>query len=137
MRTGKVSLIPNSRDTLGPWFATQDTLIATANDQSKIVRFDFKTQKWSDLVSSPDKFVNWETSPDGKYFYYSTGGTNPAVFRIRLADNTVEQVVSLKNLRLVNDPDSGPKLNVTPDNSVLVLRDIGTEEVYAISVKWP
>ena len=136
VRNGNVSLVPGSKDTLGAWFGTQDTLIATANEQSKIVRYDFKTQKWSDLVTSPDKFVNWETSPDGKYFYYSTGGNNPTVFRMRLADDVVEQVVDLKNVRLVNDPDSGPKLNVTSDNSVLVLRDIGTEEVYALSVNW-
>jgi hypothetical protein len=100
------------------------------------VCYDFKTQKWSDLVTNPDKFVNWETSPDSKYFYYSTGGNNPTVFRVRLVDDVVEQVVSLNNLRMVNDPEGGPKLNVTPDNSVLVLRDIGTEEVYALSVKW-
>ena len=111
-------------------------MIVTANEQSKIVRYDFKTQKWSDLVTSPDKFVNWETSPDGKYFYYSTGGNNPTVFRMRLANDVVEQVVDLKNVRLVNDPDSGPELNVTPGNSVLVLRDIGAEEVYALSVNW-
>jgi hypothetical protein len=136
VRNGTTSIVPGSKDTLGPWFVTQDTLIATANDQSKLVRYDFRTQKWSDLVTSPDKYVNWETSPDGKYFYYSTGGNNPTVFRMRLADDVVEQVVNLKNVRMVNDPDSGPKLNVTPDNSVLVLQDIGTEEVYALSVKW-
>jgi WD40 repeat protein len=136
VRNGRISLLPGSKDTLGPWFATQDTLIATADDQSKLVRYDFRTQKWSDILTSPDKFVNWVMSPDGKYFYYSTGGNNPTVFRMRVADDAVEQVVSLKNVRMVNDPDSGPKLNVTPDNSLLVLRDIGTEEVYALSVQW-
>jgi eukaryotic-like serine/threonine-protein kinase len=136
LRNGSISLLPGSKDTVGPWFATQDMVVAIANDQSKLVRYDFKTQKWSDILTSPDKFVNWEMSPDDKYFYYSTGGNNPTVFRMRMANDAVEQVVSLKNVRMVNDPDSGPKLNVTPDNSVLVLRDIGTEELYALSVQW-
>jgi eukaryotic-like serine/threonine-protein kinase len=136
VRNGSISVLPGSQDTLGPYFATQDIVIATANDQSKFVRYDFRTQKWSDILTSPDKFVNWGMSPDGKYFYYRTGGNNPTVFRMRMADNAVEQVVSLKNVRMVNDPDSGTKLNVTPDNSVLVLRDIGTEEVYALSIQW-
>jgi Tol biopolymer transport system component len=136
IRNGSISLLPGSKDTVGPWFATQDTVVATANDQSKLVRYDFRTQKWSDILTSPDKFVNWEMSPDGKYFYYSTGGNNSTVFRMRVADDVVEHVVSLKNVRMVNDPDSGPKLNVTPDNSVLVLRDIGTEELYALSIQW-
>jgi eukaryotic-like serine/threonine-protein kinase len=135
VHNGNVTMVPGSKDTLGPWYATQDTLIATASDQSKLVRYNFKTQKWSDILTSPDKFVNWLTSPDGKYFYYSTGGSDPTVFRLRLADDAVEEIVKLKNVRLVNDL-AGPKLNVTPDNSVLVLRDIGTEEVYALSVNW-
>jgi serine/threonine protein kinase len=136
VRNGNVTPIPNSKDTLGPWYATQDTLIATANDQSQLVRYNFKTQKWSDILTSPDKFVNWLTSPDGKYFYYSTGGSDPTVFRLRLSDDAVEEVLKLKNVRLVSDFDIGPKLDVTPDNSVLVLRDIGTEEVYGLSVNW-
>ncbi len=136
VRNGNVTPVPDSKDTLGPWYATQDTLIATAKDQSTLVRYNFKTQKWSDILTSPDKFVNWMTSPDGKYFYYSTGGSDPTVFRLRLADDAVEEIVKLKNVRLVNDLDFGPKLDVTPDNSVLVLRDIGTEEVYALSVNW-
>ena len=106
----KRAAVPDSKDTLGPWYATQDTLIATANDQSKLVRYNFKTQKWSDILSSPDKFVNWMTSPDGKYFYYSTGGSDPTVFRLRLSDDAVEEVLKLKNVRLVSDFDIGPKL---------------------------
>jgi eukaryotic-like serine/threonine-protein kinase len=136
VRNGNVTLVPDSKGTLGPWYATEDTLIATASDQSKLVRYNFKTQKWSNILTSPDKFVNWLTSPDGKYFYYSTGGSDPTVFRIRLTDDAVEKVVKLKNVRLVNDFLVGPKLDVTPDDSVLVLRDIGTEEVYALSVNW-
>ncbi len=136
MRDGNVTKVPDSKDTLGPWFATPDTLIAVANDQSKLMRYNFKTQKWAGILSSPDKFVNWLTSPDGKYFYYSTGGSDPTVFRLRLTDDAVEEIAKLKNVRLVNDLGIGPKLNVAPDDSVLVLRDIGTEEVYALSVNW-
>lgn len=44
---------------------------------------------------------------------------------MRLADDVVDEVVKLKNVRMVNDPDSGPKLNVSPDHAVLVLRDTG------------
>jgi len=28
-------------------------------------------------------------------------------------------------------------VGVTPDGSVLVTRDVGTQEIYALSVKWP
>jgi len=137
LRDGSVKPVPDSKGTLGGWFTGPDSFIAINGDQSKFVRFDLKTGKWSDVVSSPDKFVNWETSPDRKYFYYSTGGNNPMIYRLRLSDNRVEPVVSVKNFHGVGDTDSGPGLSVTPDGSVLVTRNVGTQEVYAISVKWP
>jgi len=137
IRSGKISPIPNSEGTVGAWFVSQDALIATANDQSKLVRYDFKTQKWSDVVTSPDKFVNWQTSPDWKYFIYSTGGNNPTVFRMRLSDAKIETLLSLKNVHYLDEINSGPSLMSAPDGSVLVTRDIGTQEVYAISVNWP
>src|SRR5215831_9450745 len=35
---------------------------------------------------------------------------------------------SLQNVRVVDDPYDGTQLNVSPDNSALVARDIGTQE---------
>jgi hypothetical protein len=137
-RTGKISPVPDSKGTIGPWFATQDTLIATSLDQSKFVLFDFRTGKWTDLIASVDKFANWEMSPDGNYFFYQTAGDNPRIFRMRMKDRVVEEVASLKGFRPVKDPYLGnTQLNVTPDNSPVLTRDIGTQEVYALTVKWP
>jgi eukaryotic-like serine/threonine-protein kinase len=137
-RTGKLSPVPDSDGTIGPWFATQDTLIATSLDQSKFLLFAFKTGRWTDLITNADKFANWEMSPDGNYFFYETAGNDPKIFRMRIKDRFVEEVASLKGFRPVEDPYLGnSELNVTPDNAPVLTRDIGTEEVYAISVKWP
>ena len=137
-RTGKLSPVSGSKGTIGPWFATQDTLIATSLDQSKFVLFDFRTGKWTDLITSADKFANWEMSPDGSYFFYETAGNDPKIFRMRLKDRMVEEVASLKGFRPVEDPYLGnTQLNVTPDNSPVLTRDVGTQEVYALTVKWP
>ena len=136
--TGKVFTVPDSKNTLGPWFVTQDTLIAPMSDQSRLVMFDIKTGKRTDLLTSPDEFVNWEMSPDGSYFFYQTAGNDPKIFRIRVKDRRVEEVASLKDFRPVQDPYIGnTQLNVAPDNSPVLTRDIGTQEVYALTVKWP
>jgi serine/threonine protein kinase len=137
VRDGSIKPVPDSKDTIGGWFTGPDSFIAVSGDQSKFVRFDMKSQKWSDVVTNPDKFVNWETSPDLRYFVYSTGGQNPTIYRLRLADNKIEPVVNIKNFHGVGDAGSGPGLSAAPDGSVLVTRNVGTEEVYAISVKWP
>ena len=58
--------------------------------------------------------------------------------RIRLADHEVETITSLKDLRRVADwEESNTQISVAPDGSAVFTRDIGSQEVYALSVKWP
>ena len=57
---------------------------------------------------------------------------------MRMADRRVEEVASLGDFRAVDDPYLGnTQLSVTQDYSVILTRDIGTQEVYALAVKWP
>jgi hypothetical protein len=56
---------------------------------------------------------------------------NPAVFRLRIADHKVEQIASLKNFRRVVWGNL-PWLGLTPTGDPLVMRDIGSLEVYAL-----
>jgi len=89
-----------------------------------------------DLVAGA--IVNWMPSPDGKYLYYETGGTEPKAMRVRLADHQVETLTSLKDLhRLVDVVEGGTQISVAPDGSPVFTRDIGTQEIYALTVKWP
>jgi serine/threonine protein kinase/Tol biopolymer transport system component len=135
LRTGNVSVVPGSEGTGGAWFVTQDTLVAATEDEQKLLLFNLKTQKRSELASNA--FVAWEVSPDGKYLYCTTGGNEPKVLRIRFADHAVETITSLKNLRMVDDPYTSAQVSVAPDGSSLFTRDTGTQEIYALSVKWP
>jgi len=135
LRNGEISKLADSEGTLGPWFTSQNTLVASSQDQNKFRQFDLRTGKWSDFVTSADKLVDWIVSPDGKYFFYSTGGKDPRVFRLHLADRSVQEIAHLNEIRSVEDPLIGVKLNVTPDNSALLTRDVGTQEVYSIALK--
>ena len=133
VRSGEVSVIPDSKGKVGPWFIAPDAVLAVNEDQSKFLRFDFKTQKWSDMITSPGQFVNWESSPDGTYFFYSVGGNDPKIFRMRLADRSVEEVTTMKGFASVDNP----ALSVSPDNLPVLTRNSGTQEICALSVKWP
>jgi len=137
VRTGNASVVPESQGTMGPWFANQETLIAASEDQSKFLLFDFKTKKWTDLITVPDRLVSWVISPDHNYLVYATGGNDARIFRMKLSDHNVDEIASLKNFRAVNDPSEGVQVSVGPDNLPLLTRDLGTEEVYALSLKWP
>ena len=139
LRTGKRSVVPDSQDLLGGQWVGENTLVAAPINQAKLEIFDVRTQKWSDLV--PGKVsasvVNWAHSPDYRYVYYTTGGAEPQALRIRLADRKVETIASLKDLRRALSPDGNTQISVAPDGSAIFTRDIGTQEVYALSLKWP
>ena len=96
---------------------------------------DFRSGKWSDFISSKGKLVSSIVSPDGEHFFYITEGKEPRLFRIRLADRLVEEIVGLNEIRTGDDPYIPTTLNVTPDNSPLLTRDVGTQEVYSIALK--
>jgi eukaryotic-like serine/threonine-protein kinase len=130
VRTGKTSVVPDSQGKQGGWWITQDTLVAAPYIPTKFLILDFKTQKWTDLAAG--NFVNWVVSPDSKYLYFTTGGAEPEAQRLRFTDRQIETITSLKDLRRVVD-----SLDIAPDGSPVFARDIGTQEIYALNVRWP
>jgi Tol biopolymer transport system component len=139
LQTGKLSVIPGSQDLIcGQWIG-ENLIVAATGNRDKLIVFNLKTQQWSDLVSStqPGAVIDWAHSPDYRYLYYTTGGAEPTAMRIRLADHKSEVIGSLKGLRLAKGPDNGTQISVAPDGSPLFTLEIGTQEIYALTVKWP
>jgi Tol biopolymer transport system component len=139
LRTGQHTTVSGSQNLYNVRWVADDLLAAATEDSKKLVVFDFRTQKWSDLVSSelPGHVVNVAHGPDYKYVYFITGTPKPMAFRVRLADHSVETITSLKGLSLANGPGGNVQFGVAPDGSPLFTRDTGTQEIYALTVKWP
>jgi len=139
LQTGKRSVVPDSRDLDGGQWVAENTLVATSENGMKFEIFDVRTQQWSDLVPGkvPGSVVNWAHSLDYQYVYYTTGGAEPKAMRIRLADHNVETIASLKELRRAVGPDGNTQISVAPDGSAIFTRDVGTQEIYALTLKWP
>lgn len=137
--TGKRSVVPGPAGLNGVRWVAEDTLVAATQDHKKLVVFDVRTQRWSDLVSAtmPGYIGNWAHSPDYKYVYYTTGGAEPMALRVRLADHAVETITSLRGLPRATGPGGNTEISVAPDGSVVFTRNTGTQEIYALTVKWP
>ncbi len=137
--TGKRSVVPGAAGLYGIRWVAEDMLAAATQDHKKLVIFDVKTQRWSDLVSAtmPSYIGDWAHSPDYKYVYYTTDGAEPMVSRIRLADHAVETITSLKGLTRATGPGGNTEISVAPDGSPVFTRKTGTQEIYALTVKWP
>jgi len=101
----------------------------------KLMLFDFTTQKWSDLLTMNVGWTSW--SRDSKYIYFDTGLTeNPAFYRVRVADRKLERIADLKGFRRVVFAWI-PWSSITPDGAPLLLRDISSQEVYALDLETP
>jgi DNA-binding winged helix-turn-helix (wHTH) protein/Tol biopolymer transport system component len=136
LATGQITLLPGNQ--LGPQWIGPDKLIGGRSDLKGFQVFDFATQQWTD-VPNPEqaRVILWAHSPDFKYFFYATGDTVPKVIRLRIADWQAEVVTTLKDFPLARGPDWNATITVAPDGSPIFTRELGTQEIYAMTVKWP
>ena len=134
LNTHQVSTLPGSRSLYsGRWSPDDRYIVAMPMDSLSLVLFDLRTQKWSQLTKVRAGFLNW--SRNGQYVYFLRWLVNPAVMRIRITDGRVEQVSDLTNLPTIGN--LGPWLGLGPDDSPLVLKDTGTQDIYALDWEEP
>lgn len=111
-------------------------LSAAPTSAQKFMLFDFKTRKWVELAKTDVGTQSW--SADGRYLYFDSGlGRDPAVLRVRIADRQLERVVSLRNFRRAMGSTGWPWSGLTPDGSPLLMRNVGSQEVYALDWEAP
>jgi eukaryotic-like serine/threonine-protein kinase len=129
MSTQQISSLPGSTGLFAArWSPDGRHILAMKFDSSVLMLFDFQTQKWQDLARVSMGFPNWSKNSD--YVYFLQGVIQPSVMRVRLSDHKVEPVADLKNFRRAGYFSIW--LGMAPDDSPLLLRDTGTQEVYAL-----
>jgi Tol biopolymer transport system component len=133
LKTRLESTVPGSEGLFSPrWSPDGRFVVALTLASDNLRLFEFATQKWTDLAKLTAGYPSW--SPDSKYVYFDTLGSEAAFCRVKVSDGKLEQLVSLKNIRR-----SGSYLwtGLAPDGSALLLRDVGTEEIYALDLNAP
>jgi hypothetical protein len=69
----------------------------------------------------------------GEYVYFLRQQDQPSVMRVRIRDRKLERVADLKNFHLTGN--FGYWLGLAHDDSPLLLRDTGTQEIYALDLQ--
>jgi Tol biopolymer transport system component len=136
LKTNRLSKVVGSERMFAPhWSPDGRYIAALATDGLKLTLFDFKTQRWQELTAGgPIGYPNW--SRDGKYVYYDAGtGDQAGFYRVRVSDHKVERVAEFKAVRRAGS--LGAWGGLAPDDSPLLLRDTGTQEIYALDVDLP
>lgn len=134
LATHQTSILPGSQGLYSPrWSPDGRYISAFSADSKNLLLFDFQTQKWVQLASGSLSWLNW--SNDGKYVYVLDFSRKNAVVRIRVSDHHEEQVADLANF--VSTGRYGGALALTPDDSPLLLRDTGSQDVYSVDWESP
>jgi eukaryotic-like serine/threonine-protein kinase len=119
------------------WSPDGRYVVALSADNQKLLLLDLSTQKWRPLADKMGAFGYMTWSPDSKYIGFDTAFTaDPGFFRVRVADGQIGRVVSLKNMRRFS-LQWGEWSGMAPDGSPLVVRDISTQEIYALDWQLP
>src|SRR5262249_13809608 len=120
------------------WSPDGRYIVANTRAGDRLMLFDFKTQKWTELAKT--RINLWpEWSREGKYIYFPSApgvGQPGGVFRVRISDHKLEQVVSPRDLRDLRVVD-GSWAGLAPDDSLLFLRDVRTQDIYALDWEAP
>jgi eukaryotic-like serine/threonine-protein kinase len=133
LRTGAISTVPGSDGIFSPhWSPDGRYLAAITGGGEALMLFDFQSQKWVELAHMTVAFPNW--SRDGKYVYFHSFGTDAAIYRVRVSDHKVERIADLRGIRLTIS-DYGTWCGLGPDDSPLILRDVGSQEIYALDLQ--
>jgi hypothetical protein len=126
-KTHQISTLPGSGRRFHPDWSPDGRRISTYHQDWHMVLFDFATKEWTDLTQLPAGYSRW--SQDGKYVYFVSP---PGIYRVRITDHQVEQVVNLKEFR-----PAWNWIGLTHEDAPLALRDVGTQEIYALDVDFP
>ncbi len=139
LQTKKFSTLAGSAGSLGPrWSPDGRYIFGFSADTRKVLLLDVSSGKWSDLATGTAlAYPNW--SPDSKYAYFEDlGDDGPEIDRVSISTRKKERFALLKGIARVNTPESGVPWNgIAPDGSLLIMRDVGSRELYSLELQLP
>ena len=120
------------------WSSDGRVLTAFTVDARKLLLFDFTAAKWSELTTG--RVLQYPNlSRHAKYIYFEDSGENgPELDRINLTDHKRDRVVGFTEIpRVYVSESSNPWSGLDLDDSPLIMRDVGIQEIYALDLEFP
>jgi eukaryotic-like serine/threonine-protein kinase len=137
LKAGKVTAVPDSVGFFSPhWSPDGRYLEAGVGGSGKLVLYDFALRKWDELFNEQADYPNW--SRDGKCIYFNQAqDKNLPVYRICMNDRRPEHIAALAEAGKLALGRFGWWTGLGPDDSILGVRDISVEEIYALDTDFP
>jgi DNA-binding winged helix-turn-helix (wHTH) protein/Tol biopolymer transport system component len=128
--------VPGSRHMFSPrWSPDSRYVAALTADQSQLWLYSFETARWRHLPLPAPSWLGEPTwSHDGRYLYIFDIYT---IYRFRVPDGRAELVASAAGMEILAPVFHWDRwFGLTPDDRILVLRDRGTDELYALDLEY-
>ena len=130
--TNKVTTLPGSEGMISPrWSPDGRWIVAQSFDVKTMRLFDVKTQQWSVLYEGGSVFPTW--SSDSRYIYFMPFLNGPGVFRVPFTGGNAELVAETKDVHTTGY--FGEWFGLDSTDTPLLLRDAGTQDIYALSLE--
>lgn len=137
LKTRKTTVLPDSANLFSPrWSPDGNHLLAMTGNYAKLRLYTFATGKWEDFLNARSSYPDW--THDGKCIFYTNSfDRSLPEFRMCLSDRKPVLIANLTAAGNVALGRFGPWTGIAPDDSILVIRDISEEEIYALETKLP
>ena len=130
--TGSSAVLPGSNGLMVPrWSPDGRTIAAMTLDAKALKLLDLATGRWSSLPTGAVAFPEW--SHDGAWIYYVRWTAHPAILRIHVADGKQEVLADLTGAQYTGAYTLW--MGLDPGDRPLMLRDAGTDDIYALTLK--
>ena len=138
LKTGQLSIVQGSTGLYAPrWSPDGRYLCALNTNQNKLMLLQVDSGQWSEFATGQDiEYPNWSGDSEELFFETNLDGAR-VLFRVNLATRRSERVLSLAGIRRVSLPFGVQWTGLAPDNSALIMRDVGIREIYAIRLDLP
>jgi DNA-binding winged helix-turn-helix (wHTH) protein/Tol biopolymer transport system component len=137
LATHQVTIVPGSDGIYSPrWSPDGRYIAAMPIDATSLKIFDLQSQQWSELVQKDTlgtlAFPSWSTDSKSVYFTRIPATGDKSIFRIRVNGGVPERVAGLKS----NDLGGWwGWMGLDPSEVPLVLRDTGSNDIYALTLE--
>ncbi|HTS70828.1 MAG TPA: protein kinase, partial [Terriglobia bacterium] len=139
LKTKRVSFLPDTEGLNTPQVSPDGHFVIAnlSQDSTRLAIYNLDARKRSDwaTIRPPGGTLGW--SRDGRFLYFALlGETTVTLFRAQVGSSMVERVAELKDLKLVNGARSY-WLGLGLDDSPLFLKDVGSQDIYALDWEAP
>jgi DNA-binding winged helix-turn-helix (wHTH) protein/Tol biopolymer transport system component len=130
----QVTTLPGSHGTFSPRWSPNGRFIAGLNIGAPggLKVFDLEEQR--DFVLPEKSEIDWPTwSSNSQFIYFVRPGDQPGLYRVRVSNGVEERVVDLKGFRSTGAFNFW--FDLDPQDTPLLIRDVGTADIYALTLE--